>query len=360
MSAIKARAWLQILSLRYRFPVKSSKSKVLNLSLLLSPGAVPALPMASGQASNGHLDQDSTLSAALLQITSTLAAVVASLKAVPAGPVAGDVQTVGEVVNEFLVSKARAGRSDRYLRQVRTVLVSFSSGRHKTPLSLVSVQEIEKWLNSHNWSRRTMKGYLGDVRTLYSFALRRGYIAHHTARGAELPAGGQVAGPGPAPAIHTPGQVQAVLEGARAFSLDVCRMLAIRYFAGVRSAEVHRLREENILPGGYIEVPAAKSKTRRRRLIKIQPNLSAWLALGGELRPIRPDTVRAGIRSSGVNWPPNVTRHSFCSYHLAKFQSAGKTAIEAGHTEAMLFNHYRELVTPEAAEKFWSILPAAV
>ena len=45
------------------------------------------------------------------------------------------------------------------------------------------------------------------------------------------------------------------------------------------------------------------------------------------------------------------------SYHLAEFQSAGKTALEAGHTEQILFNHYRELVTKEDAAAFWSIVP---
>jgi hypothetical protein len=31
--------------------------------------------------------------------------------------------------------------------------------------------------------------------------------------------------------------------------------------------------------------------------------------------------------------------------------------MEAGHSEAMLFAHYRELVTPETAAAFWAIAP---
>jgi hypothetical protein len=63
------------------------------------------------------------------------------------------------------------------------------------------------------------------------------------------------------------------------------------------------------------------------------------------------------VKESGVNWPQNVTRHSFVSYHLAQFQNAGKTALEAGHSEQMLFNHYRELVTSDEAAAFWAITP---
>lgn len=37
---------------------------------------------------------------------------------------------------------------------------------------------------------------------------------------------------------------------------------------------------------------------------------------------------------------------------------AATTAMEAGHSETMLFAHYRALVTPEAAAEFWAIRPS--
>ena len=86
--------------------------------------------------------------------------------------------------------------------------------------------------------------------------------------------------------------------------------------------------------------------------------LAAWLALPGKLPVSNPERVRAVARASGVRWPRNVTRHSFCSYHLARYSNAARTALEAGHSEAMLSAHYRELVTPEAASGYWAIVPA--
>ena len=39
-------------------------------------------------------------------------------------------------------------------------------------------------------------------------------------------------------------------------------------------------------------------------------------------------------------------------------QSADKTAFELGHRDSkMLFAHYRELVTKEAAQSYWDIRP---
>lgn len=270
------------------------------------------------------------------------------------GPNGGDL-TVREAINEFLITKARAGRSDRYLRQLRVSLSSFSRGRASRPLADVTLSEVEKWCFGQGWKAKTMRGYLADVRTLFHFAQRRGYVTSLVPCQVELP---EAAPSHQAPGIHTPDQVKTVLDTARAADLDVMRHLAVRYFCGVRSAECHRMTDANLLEDrGVVEVPAEKAKTRRRRLVSIQPALSAWLALGGTLRPLSPDTVRRVIRLSGVPWPPNVTRHSFVSYHLAAFNSAGKTALEAGHSEAMLFAHYRALVTPSAAQRFWEIRP---
>jgi hypothetical protein len=46
-------------------------------------------------------------------------------------------------------------------------------------------------------------------------------------------------------------------------------------------------------------------------------------------------------------------------YYLAKHQDAAKTALQMGHVRMdVLFNHYRELVTRDDAEKYWNIAPS--
>jgi hypothetical protein len=56
-------------------------------------------------------------------------------------------------------------------------------------------------------------------------------------------------------------------------------------------------------------------------------------------------------------WPRNVLRHSFGSYHLAFHKNEAVTAAEMGNSPAVIFQHYRALVIPEAAEKFWKLVP---
>lgn len=263
--------------------------------------------------------------------------------------------TVTELCNQFLISKARAGRSDNYLALLIKELRSFAKGRERRPLASISASEIESWLHSQGWSPRTMKGRLLTVRTLFAWAISRNELAINPALGVDVPT--QSNEP---PGIHSPDEVKKVLAAAREIDLNAMRCFAIRYFAGLRTSEAASL-SENEIGKEFIEVTAEKAKTRRRRLVTIQPNLRAWLDLGGVLPLQRVnDRLRAvtlKCEESGVAWPNNVCRHSFVSYHLAKFQNAGKTALEAGHTEQMLFGHYREIVMPEAAEKYFSIVP---
>jgi integrase len=53
-------------------------------------------------------------------------------------------------------------------------------------------------------------------------------------------------------------------------------------------------------------------------------------------------------------------RHGFASYHLARFNNAALLALELGHTNSnLVFQHYRQLVKPKQAERYWKIAPAS-
>ncbi|HXE43471.1 MAG TPA: hypothetical protein VN516_10630, partial [Candidatus Baltobacteraceae bacterium] len=168
---------------------------------------------------------------------------------------------------------------------------------------------------------------------------------------------------------------QTVLNFSRDYDLNICRAMAIRYFAGLRTIETERI-EEKFIREKFIKVTRDVSKggrARKPRIITIQPNLREWLNLGGEL-PVRGcksniwrDFTEALRRATGLVWTDNVTRHSFCSYHLARFEKPGKTALESGHTEQILFSNYREVETPDGqlvtvhlARKYFSITPKVI
>jgi integrase len=142
--------------------------------------------------------------------------------------------------------------------------------------------------------------------------------------------------------------------------------IAIGLFAGLRSGEIAGLDWENVHLSGthkFIEVTARKAKTRQRRIVSISENLASWLAqVAQETGSVVPAAYRERHERLQTlaklsPWPRNVLRHSFGSYHLAFNKNEALTAAEMGNSPAVIFQHYRALVTPEAAEKFWKIFP---
>lgn len=264
-----------------------------------------------------------------------------------------DPRGLAAAVNEFLVYQARLARSDRYLRQLRVVFNSLLKGRRDCMVHELTPADVRRWAEAGRWSQGTARRYVADVRGFLEWCRRREWVLSNPADEVRIPKAVDTR----PPPIHTPEEVAAILEASRS-NLDVTRHLAVRYFAGLRTAEAMALREEDVrIDEGILVVPAAKAKTRRRRVVRICPALADWLALGGQLRGIRPDTVRQVMRLAGVQCPPNVSRHSWCSYHLALHESAARTALEAGHAEAMLFGHYRALVSQESATRYFAIRP---
>lgn len=134
-------------------------------------------------------------------------------------------------------------------------------------------------------------------------------------------------------------------------------------FGGLRPNEARRISWEDIREG-FVHIGGAKAKTRRRRLVPISDQLAAWLdaarAVEAPLPPIgwdrdwRRARDRAGLKDK---YSHNALRHSFASYHFALHRRASETAAILGHSEAMLFRHYRERVSPREAEAFFGLLP---
>ena len=111
-----------------------------------------------------------------------------------------------------------------------------------------------------------------------------------------------------------------------------------------------------------IEVRAGQAKTASRRIIPISDNLLGWLKpLVREGKIVKDNDFHRQITALAetlkIEWPRNVLRHSYISYRIAIVQSADQVALEAGNSPSIIFKHYRELTTPEVAEKWFGIMP---
>jgi integrase len=266
-------------------------------------------------------------------------------------------RTLGEAWEEFIASKKAAGKRPRYVAVLKYTIGSFIEARRQKEATSVTREEIERWLYKSGYKPATIRSYLIDAKTFFGFCQRRGYISLNPCIGIE-----RVTLDEKPPGILTVEQCTSLLNTARTFNDGrLLPYVALTLFAGIRPEEAELMSWENIkIDRGFVEVPALKAKTRRRRLVQLSENAKAWLKLGGPLPPVNKKRwiidlrLKAGIKE----WPKDCLRHSFASYHLAMQQSADKTATEMGHYSTdMLFKHYRELVTKEDAERFWAIMP---
>lgn len=271
------------------------------------------------------------------------------------------VKTVREVVDELLAAKSASDASARYAQDLRHRLLRFADA-FRCPIGSVSGDQIQAWLDSRRLAPQTQLNFRRVLRLLFGFAIRRRYLPKGWDELDRLESvkvrRGEIT-------IYTPDEIQKLLSAA---DPDFLPVLAIAAFAGLRSAELERLAWAEVhLAEGFIEVTAGKSKTSSRRLAPIPPNLRAWLTpyaeRTGPVWPLGPETLykrqQQTARLAGLVWRANAPRHAFISYRLAEVQDAAKVSLESGNSPKMIFQHYRELVTPAQAAAWFALRPAA-
>ncbi len=267
--------------------------------------------------------------------------------------------TASDLVTQLVTDKRADGASDRYVSDLKHRLNRFANDFNEQVVATITSAQIDDWLRSLKVAPVTRNNFRRVVVVAFNYAKGRGYCVSNPADTSAK-----------AKEVDAPVGILTVKETTRllnATSEETLPYFAIGAFAGLRSAELARLDWLNVdFESGLIEVTAKKSKTARRRFIKMQPNLVAWLVPyrlhTGSVLPTNArkkfEAVRKAAELFGESWSDNGLRHSFASYHLAAFSDAAALALEMGHTGTdMIFRHYRELVKPNAAEAYWNIMP---
>ena len=265
--------------------------------------------------------------------------------------------TVPEAVAELLKIREQDGASDAYLGQLRTTLNRFAA---KFPGQMLEVTgpDVDAWLRSLDIVAVTRNSMLRCIKVLFSFAKAQNYLPDEKTTAVEQIQ--QVRVKSEDTTIFSPEEMAKLLHNA---PHELVPILAIGAFAGIRMAELERLDWKAVdLDRKFIEVRAGQAKTASRRVIPISDNLAAWLTpLERKGKIVRTKELQTHVpalaRALKMEWPRNVLRDSFISYRIAIVQSADQVALEAGNSASIIFKHYRELTTPEVAEKWFGILP---
>ncbi len=266
--------------------------------------------------------------------------------------------TPREAVERLIASRKNAGRSERYCRDLRLRLTRFANDFENATIGTITAAQINTWLASLAVGPGTRNTFRRDLRTLFSFCEKHGYCQTNEAKKTER-----------AKEIDKPAEILTVEQTSALLNAcddDMLPYVSISLFAGLRAAEMQKLDWSEIdLESGHVEVTAAKSKTAKRRLIPISENLAAWIQPIAKVRgPVAPKQLRKRFdvvksRAGFQQWVQNGMRHSYGSYRLAQCHDAARVSLEMGNSPQMVFAHYRELVRPKQAERYWKLSPAA-
>jgi integrase len=271
-----------------------------------------------------------------------------------------DRKEVNELIEEFIASRRASGVTETYLRMVRRYVVRFGNFTRGRMLPDLRARDLDDFLQQESALAAITKNYARKhILTFCRWAVGRGFLAQDWR---EFDGAMTYQVPVKDVGIFTSDEMERMLKASG--GLLATPFLAIGAFAGLRSAEIERLDWKNVnFERGFIEVRAETCKTRARRLVPICENLRAWLKpFALPAGPVVPYRNIAGVvmrlaAKVGVKWQKNALRHSFVSYRLAQTNDGARTALEAGHDQTILFRHYREVVTPDMAERWFGIMP---
>jgi integrase len=265
--------------------------------------------------------------------------------------------SVNQLIDEFIANRRAKGKSEIYIRDLTTRLRRFQTLMGDRITAEITNTEVDHWLQSLNVGPQTQNNFRAVLSATWTFAVRRGYASENVI---------QLVDKWSVVRDHVPTfSCEEIGKLLAAAPRDYLPVLAIGVFAGLRPEEISKLRWEDLdFQERTIRVNASAAKTRKKRFAEISDNLLAWLQpYAGRSGPIAPPNLQKLRRTTMIaakieKWPQDVLRHSFASAHYAFHKNPAQTALLLGHRDQdMLLTHYRDLMKPSEAAKYWEIVP---
>ncbi len=292
--------------------------------------------------------------------------------------------TMAELLERVVSARERAGQSASHIRDLRSKLGRFSEKFGVRSVATITADEIGSWIHGLALAPASVNSYRRILVVAFNDAISGGFIEEGKNPAMKVKQSKVVEGE---VGILTPKQAEALLGAADA---EILPAIAIGLFCGLRAAELQRLDWEEVrLDLGHVRVKASKAKSARNRIVPISENLRAWIAphakANGPVWPANgrklfeaarlavgfgsPKEVAKSEKAKEKNpekkvlleWPDNALRHSFATYHLAHHKNAAELALHMGHTSpALIFAHYREVVSDADGAAYWRLRPKPV
>ena len=198
---------------------------------------------------------------------------------------------------------------------------------------------------------------------VFSTAMKRGWCSENPVARVEAPRVVEKTVP-----ILTPEEAEQLVQAAREYKGGICLpAVGLMLYAGIRPHEVERLRWGDVdLPGKRVNIAPQHSKTGGARPVTLLRPALHLLRTAQAPAPQRicpPQWLRhwrAVRQSAGWNrlthpWPQDICRHSYASYHAARFRNLHELQLQMGHRSTdLLRTRYLNLPEASGTKAYWS------
>jgi len=280
--------------------------------------------------------------------------------------------TVAEAVEAFQAYKRpRVGKA--HLEGVKTMLSRFARDHGTRMMDTMDGAELEAWIFSlrsvyasadgsfpllspttRNKFRKTLRELFG-----YGCAKAQGWTDHNPLEGIT-----PEKQPSHEPEAYSVTSAQAIVQAALDMKSPLLPCLALGLFAGLRPSEAQAI-DLSVIDLALDEFRVMGAKGKGARIAPLTPACRAWLASQDRRtgagwtgsRQEYADAMRAVLGAAKATPIYDGLRHSFITYRTAVIRDVGRVADESGNSPNVIRKHYRQIVTTEAGERFFSIRP---
>ena len=270
--------------------------------------------------------------------------------------------TFAEACEKFAAAKA-GKNTPRHLADIRRLPKRFTNVADKL-VSHIHYTELDAHLDKLPGPMKNL--VLQQTRAVLNYAMKKEWAKENVVKRIDM---ADIAAP--KILILSSQQIKALLYNAVKSDPELCPMLCIEVFAGVRPAEAEKIEWQNFdWDDNILTVPDTIAKTRRERHIGVHSILRSWLdwhvARGGRnvgrIAPVTGTPLRTRLRTlrmrAGITpWPQDCLRHTFASAALASgWRDIGSLCLDLGHTSpTMLHKHYHRAMKPAEGNAVFDI-----
>lgn len=308
-----------------------------------------------------------------------------------------DTKKIVEILPTFLADVERRVGKTRHWEDLKSRLnAAFLEQFGERIPETVTRHEVMAYLNHHPGAGRTVLNEKRAICNFFGYLVQEGIVTQNVASGIKKRQLPRI----DAKEVRFLSLDHAAryIRAAERYDPELVAHEIVQLISGVRSDD-----EMANFDGSWVHpetreivIPADIAKTGKREVInELEENFWSWWSVYGRKGLLRPKNyeprwnrvrVLAAIKdvneadrqarlpikrllasdeakSALANWPWNGRRRTFCTYHVAKHQSAEKTALILRHRgdSYTLHESYRGLgVTQDMGRKYFEILPSAV